>query len=299
MRFYAAGKADAIYAALHNFVPGNADDEKAAVIVSDFTAFGGVKLLLIFYFYAASAPPTTGPFAQFLNIDPIIDTTSTQSYAQLVGFPPSDHSTATLHLTSTPAAEIERGRSSASPSPGVIQSKHQRLANIPRSKLTRHQTFTIPYLEDAPQMYSEISDKFTSILANILINPLRLTSQCSVDFQPFPSVIGKHSQERGGNAMGISGSDPDLILLEIQCSWSNPNDDKVFKDASKMLTDWLAVKVPEWTNGEQYYLPYLMNDAAGDQNVTGTYRGYGQFKALQAAMDPAGFFRNRGGGFVY
>jgi hypothetical protein len=148
-------------------------------------------------------------------------------------------------------------------------------------------------------MYREISDKFTALLSDILKNPLRLASQCSIDFQPFPSVIGKHSQERGGNAMGISGSDPDRILLEVQCSWSTANDDKVFQDASKKLVDWLKVKVPEWTKGREYYLPYLMNDAAGDQNVTGTYRGYGKFKALQAEMDPQGFFKQRGGGFVY
>ncbi len=148
-------------------------------------------------------------------------------------------------------------------------------------------------------MYSEISTKFTSLLANILNNPLRLTSQCSIDFQPFPSVIGKHSQERGGNAMGISGSDPDRVLLEIQCSWSSRSDDAVFRDVSKKLTDWLALKIPEWTKGRECYLPYLMNDAAGDQNVTGTYREYAKFKTLQAEMDPQGFFKTRGGGFVY
>jgi hypothetical protein len=99
--------------------------------------------------------------------------------------------------------------------------------------------------------------------------------------------------------MGISGTDIDRLLLEIQCSWSSKNDDAVFRQASKQLTDWLEVKVPEWTKGKQFYLPYLMNDAAGDQNVTGTYQGYGKFKALQAQMDPQGFFKTRGGGFVY
>jgi len=148
-------------------------------------------------------------------------------------------------------------------------------------------------------MYREISDKFSSLLADILKNPLRLTSQCSIDFQPFSSVIGKHSEERGGNAMGISGSDPDRLLLEVQCSWSSRGDDTVFQEASRKLVAWLEIKVPEWTKGREYYLPYLMNDAAGDQNVTGTYRGYGKFKALQAQMDTQGFFKQRGGGFVY
>jgi hypothetical protein len=88
MRMYGGEKADEIYAALHNFVPGNADDEKAAIILTDITAIGGAKLFLIFYFYDGPEPPTTGPLAQFLNIGSILDTTSTQSYAKLVVKPP-------------------------------------------------------------------------------------------------------------------------------------------------------------------------------------------------------------------
>lgn len=130
-------------------------------------------------------------------------------------------------------------------------------------------------------------------------NPLRLTAQCSIDFQPFPAIIGKHSQDRGNNAMGISGDDPDRILLEIQCSWSSKDDDGIFHEASKDLTEWLETKIPEWTNGKEYYLPLFMNDAAGDQNVTGTYQEYAKLKGIQEAMDPEGFFPSRGGGFVY
>ncbi len=80
-----------------------------------------------------------------------------------------------------------RGRSSTSLTSGVFQpSKRQKLANMPRSKLTRHQTFTIPYVEDAPHMYSEISDKFTSTLANILINPYGSHRNAPWISSPFP-----------------------------------------------------------------------------------------------------------------
>lgn len=161
------------------------------------------------------------------------------------------------------------------------------------------QTETLPYVADAPQMYGEITDQFTSLVKKHLSNPLRLTSQCSVDFQPFPSIIGKHSEERGGNAMGVRGDDPDRILLEIQCSWVSKLDDDIFVEASKELVEWLETKIPEWTGGEEYYLPFLMNDAAGDQNVTGRYRDYSKFKALQLEADPEGFYKERGGGFSY
>ena len=147
-------------------------------------------------------------------------------------------------------------------------------------------------------MYGEITEKFTSLVKEYL-TILRATSQCSIDFQPFNAIIGQHSEDRGSNAMGISGSDPDRILLEIQCSWSSAKDDELFNGASRELVKWLETKVPEWTGGQEHYLPFLMNDAAGDQNVTGTYRDYDKFKKIQQTMDPEGFFRNRGGGFVY
>lgn len=148
-------------------------------------------------------------------------------------------------------------------------------------------------------MYQETSDKFAELVNDYLSNPIRVTSQCSIDFQPFSSVIGKHTHERGGNAMGLTDSDPDRLLLEIQCSWALETDDDIFVQASKDLVTWLEDKVPEWTQGEEYYLPYLMNDAAADQNVTGTYKDYAKFKALQAEMDPDEFWKSRGGGFTY
>lgn len=84
MRIYGEDAADQIYGALHNFVAGNAKDPKAAIILTDITALGGAKLFLIFYFYAEPTPPTTGPFADFLDIDSTLDITSEQSYAELV-----------------------------------------------------------------------------------------------------------------------------------------------------------------------------------------------------------------------
>lgn len=86
MRIYDADKADEIYSALHDFVPGNNEDTKAAIILTDIIAAGGLKLFLIFYYYEEPEPPTTGPFAKFLEIDSTISLTSTRSYADLVSF---------------------------------------------------------------------------------------------------------------------------------------------------------------------------------------------------------------------
>ena len=84
MRIYGGGKADEIYAALHEFVPGNADDPKAAIILTDTILVGASQLFIIFYFYDGPEPPKEGAFAKFLEIDATLDITKKQSYADLV-----------------------------------------------------------------------------------------------------------------------------------------------------------------------------------------------------------------------
>lgn len=149
-------------------------------------------------------------------------------------------------------------------------------------------------------MYNEIRLKLESITASF--RTLRPTSQFSVDFQPLPSVIGKYSEAKGGNAMGLTASDPDRLILEIQGSWALPNDDARAYSLSKQLTDWLDQKVPGWlaeANMPAAYMPLYMNDAAGDQDVTGSYREVGKLRALQKSVDPDGLFSIRAGGYKY
>ncbi|EMR62515.1 putative fad dependent protein [Eutypa lata UCREL1] len=228
-RFYTSLEEEAIYAALHDFVPGGAEDPKAAIILTSLIALGSTESFAIFYFYDGPEPPTSGPFAKFLDIPALLDVT----YAQSNGA----------------AAEL---------------------------------------------LNSRVSFRHID----------HLTAQCSADFQPFPSIIGQHSQDKGGNAMGLSGSDPDRLILELQCSWSDSDDDEVLYEMSRQMTDWLEEKVPEWLAAadepvDGVYLPLFMNDAMGDQNVTGSYRDYAKFKALQQSVDPDGLFSARSGGYKY
>lgn len=171
------------------------------------------------------------------------------------------------------------------------------------------QTFTIPYIASNPGLYAEIRDQWREITSDYLKDIGHLIALCSADFQPFPSIIGQHSQEKGGNAMGLSGSDPDRLIIELQCSWSDKNDDETLHAMSRQMTSWLQGKVPEWLAAaaaaadepveEGLYLPLFMNDAMGDQNVTGSYRDYAKFKALQRSVDPDGLFNLRSGGYKY
>ncbi|RKL19402.1 hypothetical protein BFJ68_g3676 [Fusarium oxysporum] len=164
-------------------------------------------------------------------------------------------------------------------------------------------TATIPYFPDDSSVYAEITDKFVDITSTYFKNLRGLASQCSVDFQPLPSAIGKHTEERGGNAIGFTANDTDRVLLEIQCAWVEKRYDDTVRQFSKDLTAWIEDKLPEWIerNGGSVdeYLPLFMNDAMYDQNVTGTYKDYAKFKELQREADPEGVLRERMGGFKY
>ena len=103
--------------------------------------------------------------------------------------------------------------------------------------------------------------------------------------------------------MGLSAFDPDRVILEIQGSWTLAEHDAVAYDLSKQLTDWLDDEVPKWLDeagmDRDIYLPMFMNDAAGDQAVTRSYKNYEKFKALQQQYDPNGLFSTRAGGYKY
>lgn len=170
---------------------------------------------------------------------------------------------------------------------------------------------TIPYVPSNSSMYREIATKWSELCAPHnrfdCFHPWPATN--TVSLQPFPSAIGRHSEAAGGNAMGLSGSDPDRLVVEIQCMWHKPEEDEVLRDVSRAMAAWLEERRPGWlaearadvkeNTARADYMPLFMNDAASDQDVVGSYREYESFKALQQKVDPEGMFRTRLGGFKY
>lgn len=106
-------------------------------------------------------------------------------------------------------------------------------------------TFTIPYFPEKPEIYSEIADKMAELTQPALATTLDLLSQCSLDLQPLPSIVGKHTQDAGGNAMGLTDQDPERVILEIQCSWTGSEKDEEMQQISRDMTTWLESKLPD------------------------------------------------------
>ncbi|KAK8068497.1 hypothetical protein PG996_007609 [Apiospora saccharicola] len=266
LRLYDPSQKDALFAALHNFVPASSDDPKSAVIFTDLAITLNGTGNIVFYFHEGPDKPTSGPLKEFLDIPALFDLTKAQSYAQLLK------------------------------SNGDISA-----VNVARYSF---RTFTIPYIPTNPDLYAEISAKWRDITSAYL-TILHPTALCSADFQPLPSVVGQQSEARGGNAMGLRAGDPDRLVLELQCGWLNGNDDATLYALARDMTNWLQSRMPDWlaqaglTAAEETYMPLFMNDAAGDQNVTGSYRRYARFKELQEATDPLGLFATRAGGYKY
>ena len=112
----------------------------------------------------------------------------------------------------------------------------------------------------------------------------------SLTFQPITPLIGAASDKRGGNAMGLHGTDPPRIVLEITFMWTNAALDDQILNLSQSFEQLVQARAREQQGTTSYY-PYYMNDANGDQSVLESYRDAAKFAALQRQMDPQGFFR--------
>jgi FAD/FMN-containing dehydrogenase len=88
---YDSSQSDKLYALLHNFISNGAQDPKAAIIFSDVVILGGLGTKLVYYFYDGPARPTSGPFADFLNVPGIVCLPKTQKYSELVSFRTAVH----------------------------------------------------------------------------------------------------------------------------------------------------------------------------------------------------------------
>lgn len=264
---YDPSQDDKLYAALHQYAgTGSAADPKSAIIFTDLVAAAGVTSKIIYYFYDGPARPTSGPFADFFKIPGLACVPRRQKYSSLL-------------------------RSNGEP---------VRLLNARNF----FRTLTVPYIPSRPQMYSEIRDKLQSIVSVFLtIPPLVRGVQFSVDFQPLPAIIGTHSAAKGGNAMGLTASDPERIIVIFQGAWNLASDDTLAYSFGKQMTDWLSEQVPRWLDeagmSRDIYLPLFINDASSDQAVMRSYKDYEKFKALQRSVDPRGLFSTRAGGFKY
>ncbi|KAF2396177.1 FAD-binding domain-containing protein [Trichodelitschia bisporula] len=210
--------------------------------------------------------PPKGAFGKFENLKATMDVGKTQSYADVIGATDG-------------------------------------LFNFFSSR-TSFRSITLPHLPHDHGYYSRVDALWSNITAKHLKGRYLVGS--TLAFQPFPNSMGKATETKGGNAMGLKGSDHTRFVIEIAGIYSRKADDDVVQEMSReytqVLTEQLqgvkaSAKAKGITVGE--YNPMFGNDAGPDQDVMGSYRDVATFRKLQKQLDPEGLFAKRAGGFKY
>jgi hypothetical protein len=170
---------------------------------------------------------------------------------------------------------------------------------------TSFATVTLPIQPSNPGFLAEVEDIFANVSAKYSTT-FKGYGGMGLVFQPFPKAFGKAAEARGGNAMGLLGSDHDRYVLEIPSLYSNAADEKIIQawvadfigtvqDRLRQVT--VNLKAKGVTVGE--YNPYFMNDAGPGQDVLGSYRDADKFAKMQRSVDPDGMFSRRAGGYKF
>jgi hypothetical protein len=125
------------------------------------------------------------------------------------------------------------------------------------------------------------------------------TAQTTLAYQALPNTVGKASEARGGNAMGLKGTDRPRFILEIAGVWNSKADDESMWSMARQLTNNLTTQLGQMkaAGTDVGYNPLFMNDAGPDQDVFSTYKDVDKFAKLQREVDPTGFFAKRAGGY--
>jgi hypothetical protein len=170
---------------------------------------------------------------------------------------------------------------------------------------TSFATITLPIQPTNPGFLAEVEDIFTNVSAKYSTK-FKGFGGMGLVFQPFPKAFGKAAEARGGNAMGLLGSDHDRYVLEIPGLYSNGADEKVmnawvaeFMDRvqDRLKTVTVSLKAKGVTVGQ--YNPYFMNDAGPGQDVMSSYKDAAKFAKIQRSVDPDGLFSKRAGGYKF
>ncbi|QDS73170.1 hypothetical protein FKW77_002220 [Venturia effusa] len=172
---------------------------------------------------------------------------------------------------------------------------------------TTFRTATLPVLPEYPQFMGDIEDIFKSVSATYSPRLRGYAGQWLV-LQPFPRAFGNASEARGGNAMALKGTDHDRYVLEMPAVYNDKADDKLMTMWNKAFSDAVEARLQvvlgdmkrkgKLREGVDYN-PYFMNDAAGDQDVLGSYKENAKFAKLQRMVDPQGLFAVRAGGYKF
>lgn len=245
--------------AVRDFTEYNDDDKAAVIVTAERSTANAIDSWILFIFYDGATPPEN-TFSNFTNAGPILSTLRTQTYSELIGG---------SNWVIVKASVVDIGT----------------------------ETIPLPSVENGDFM-DELHAHWRNISGSVQLEPGIVAS---IAYQPFPRSIAAAAKERSVDLID-SDDDVDKMIIEMNYSFTLQSDYDKMADTLETTYTGVRDRVLEWTSAgklPETYLPIFMNYGFYRQDYFGRLKQENADFARGVAdeVDPAGFFRDRTGGF--
>ncbi|KFY77699.1 hypothetical protein V499_02981 [Pseudogymnoascus sp. VKM F-103] len=250
-------KTDQVLAAIRDFTEYNLDDKAAIIATSERSTL--LNTWILFLFYDGLEPPA-GVFDNFTHIGPILKTTKTRSYLELVKF--NDQF--------------------------ILEGQRYVIAT---------ETMPLPNKTEGAVVMRSIYDHWTDVTKSIILEPGLLSS---IAFQPMPRSITSKAKGLGGDLMDFETTHDYIVIeLDFSYLFAS-SDTAVDAATQNLYSGMRNIVDQHVDNGllPDIYRPLFMNDAYFREDYWGRLRTAEKARVVRHAVDPEGFFQTRtSGGF--
>jgi hypothetical protein len=249
-----------LLAAVRDFTEYNEDEKAAVIVTAERTNVNVVDSWIIFLFYDGPTPPA-GIFANFTDVNPLLDTTRTRTYADLM---------ALSNWVIVKASVVDIAT----------------------------ETIPIPSTENSVEVMETLHNHWRNISDTTLLVPGIVAS---IAWQPFQKRIAKQARALSPDLIDADDSVHRIIIemnyaFVPQTLYENMADtmEATYTGVRNRILAW-----QEKGTLPQAYLPLFMNYGFYRQDYFGRLRPESRALArrISEEVDPKGFFRDRTGGW--
>lgn len=246
--------------AVRDFTEYNTDPKAAVIVTAERTNVNVVDSWIIFLFYDGPTPPA-GKFDNFTDVNPILDTTRTRTYADLMGL-----------------------------SNWVV------LKGVVVDIAT--ETIPIPDADDEEKVMEALHKHWRDTVDTVMLEPGIVAS---IAWQPFPKAIAREARKRSPDLIDADDSVDRIIIemnyaFALQTSYDKMADkmEETYGGVRERVVAWEK----DGTLPEAYN-PVFMNYGFYRQDYFGRLKPENRAlaKKVQDEVDPQGLFRSRTGGW--
>lgn len=246
--------------AVRDFTEYNTDPKAAVIVTAERGNLNVVDSWILFLFYDGPSPPK-GLFANFTDVNPLLDTTRRRTYADLIG------------LSNWVVLKGE-----------VVQ--------------IATETIPLPSAANEEKVFEGIHAHWRNITDTKLLEPGIVAS---IAWQPFPKAIAREARKRSPDLIDADDDVDKIIIEMNYAFLLLPNYDAMantmeatYSGVRNRVTAWQADGTLPQT-----YLPVFMNYGFYRQDYWGRLKPESRrlAKAVSQQIDPNGFFRDRTGGW--